>query len=110
SADLVITSRDATDEHRAFNDGVDMRERLLERERRARHEAEAANRSKDEFLSVISHELRSPLNAILGWNRILAIKRSADDEVQAVAPRIEQSAKAQLKMVNDLLDLGRIGT
>jgi CheY-like chemotaxis protein len=79
-------------------------------ERRARIVAEAANRSKDEFLSVISHELRSPLNAILGWNRILAIKRNEDPEVRSVAPRIEHSAKAQLKMVNDLLDLGRIGT
>src|SRR5262249_33791934 len=72
--------------------------------------AEAANHAKDEFLSVVSHELRSPLNAILGWNRILAVKRSADAEVAAITPRIEHSARAQLKMVNDLLDVGRIGT
>jgi CheY-like chemotaxis protein len=72
--------------------------------------AEAANRAKDEFLSVISHELRSPLNAILGWNRILTLKRREDPEVASITPRIEQSAKAQLKMVNDLLDLGRVGT
>jgi signal transduction histidine kinase/CheY-like chemotaxis protein len=72
--------------------------------------AEAANRAKDEFLSVISHELRSPLNAILGWNRILALKCGKDPEVAAIAPRVEQSAKAQLKMVNDLLDLGRVST
>jgi len=103
---MLLVARDATEEQRAMSSLA----QAISRERRARHEAEAANRSKDEFLSVISHELRSPLNAILGWNRILAIKRSADDEVQAVAPRIEQSAKAQLKMVNDLLDLGRIGT
>jgi signal transduction histidine kinase/ActR/RegA family two-component response regulator len=103
---MLLVARDATEEQRTMSSLA----QAISRERRARHEAEAANRSKDEFLSVISHELRSPLNAILGWNRILAIKRSADDEVQAVAPRIEQSAKAQLKMVNDLLDLGRIGT
>lgn len=96
---LLLIARDATDEQRAVMG-----------ERRLRHSAEAANRAKDEFLSVISHEMRSPLNAILGWNRILAIKRAEDAEVQSVAPRIEQSAKAQLKMVNDLLDLGRIGT
>jgi CheY-like chemotaxis protein len=83
---------------------------LLEHERKLREVAEAANRAKDEFLSVISHELRSPLNAILGWNRILALKRREDAEVAAITPRIEQSAKAQLKMVNDLLDLGRVGT
>jgi len=85
SADLVITSHNVT-------------------------ATEAANRAKDEFLSVISHELRSPLNAILGWNRILALKCGKDPEVAAIAPRVEQSAKAQLKMVNDLLDLGRVST
>jgi CheY-like chemotaxis protein len=85
-------------------------EEELARERQARVAAETANRAKDEFLSVVSHELRSPLNAILGWNRILAIKRAEDPEVRVVAPRIEQSARAQLKMVNDLLDFGRIGT
>jgi signal transduction histidine kinase/ActR/RegA family two-component response regulator len=82
----------------------------LAQERHARERAESANRAKDEFLSIVSHELRSPLNAILGWNRILAIKRAQDAEVCAVTPRIEQSARAQLKMVNDLLDFGRIGT
>jgi signal transduction histidine kinase len=85
-------------------------EKELARERCARALAESANRAKDEFLSVVSHELRSPLNAILGWNRILAIKRAQDTEVAAVTPRIERSARAQLKMVNDLLDFGRIGT
>jgi len=84
-------------------------ERELAAERQARATAEAANRTKDEFLSVVSHELRSPLNAILGWNRILAVKRAHDPEVAAITPRIEQSARAQLKMVNDLLDFGRIG-
>jgi signal transduction histidine kinase/ActR/RegA family two-component response regulator len=89
---------------------IEALETALAQERSARALADAANRAKDEFLSVVSHELRSPLNAILGWNRILAIKRAQDPEVAAIAPRIEQSARAQLKMVNDLLDLGRIGT
>src|SRR4051812_25084581 len=66
----------------------------LAQERHARERAESANRAKDEFLSVVSHELRSPLNAILGWNRILAIKRAQDAEVTSVTPRIEQSARA----------------
>jgi signal transduction histidine kinase/CheY-like chemotaxis protein len=89
---------------------VESLEKALAEERHARALAETANRTKDEFLSVVSHELRSPLNAILGWNRILAIKRAQDAEVAAITPRIEQSARAQLKMVNDLLDFGRIGT
>jgi signal transduction histidine kinase/ActR/RegA family two-component response regulator len=108
-ADLVFTSRNVS--HQQPSDACpDESARLLERERRSREAAEAANRAKDEFLSVISHELRSPLNAILGWNRILAMKCGSDPEVAAITPRVEQSAKAQLKMVNDLLDLGRVST
>lgn len=110
NADLLITSRNVTSEHEASEGVLDERAQVLARERRSREAAEAANRSKDEFLSVISHELRSPLNAILGWSRILALKCRDDPDVAAITPRIEQSAKAQLKMVNDLLDLGRVST
>jgi PAS domain S-box-containing protein len=84
--------------------------RLTAELRVKKHAAEAANAAKSSFLAHMSHELRSPLNAILGWNRILAVKRGDDPEVAAVTPRIERSAKAQLKLVNDLLDLGRLGT
>jgi len=83
SADLVLTSRNVTREQQHAYDGA------------------------LEFLAVVSHELRSPLNAILGWNRILELKCANDAQVAAIAPRIEQSAKAQLRMVNDLLDVGR---
>ncbi|HEV2272178.1 MAG TPA: hybrid sensor histidine kinase/response regulator [Steroidobacteraceae bacterium] len=110
TADLVITSHNVTNERRASEGVLSEDARLLECERQLRAAAEAANRAKDEFLSVISHELRSPLNAILGWNRILTLKCGSDPEVTAITPRIEQSAKAQLKMVNDLLDLGRVST
>ncbi|MGH8287471.1 MAG: ATP-binding protein [Steroidobacteraceae bacterium] len=110
SADLLITSRNVTSEHHASEGILGERAQALARERRSREAAEAANRSKDEFLSVISHELRSPLNAILGWSRILALKCREDPDVTSITPRIEQSAKAQLKMVNDLLDLGRVST
>jgi signal transduction histidine kinase/ActR/RegA family two-component response regulator len=103
---LLLVSREATREQLT----VAALAGDAQRERRAREIAERANRAKDEFLSLVSHELRSPLNAILGWNRILAVKRGDDPEVAAVAPRIERSAKAQLKLVNDLLDLGRLGT
>lgn len=110
SAHLVLTSLNVTGERRAFEDALGGRGQLLEHERQSRLAAEAANRSKDEFLSVISHELRSPLNAILGWSRILTLKCGGDPEVAAITPRIEQSARSQLKMVNDLLDLGRMST
>jgi signal transduction histidine kinase len=107
---LILTSRNISSEKRAADSEAAARTAALENERRLRTEAEAANRGKDQFLSVFSHELRSPLNAILGWNRILALKRPDDPEVAAVTPRIEHSARAQLKMVNDLLDLARIET
>jgi signal transduction histidine kinase/ActR/RegA family two-component response regulator len=109
-SDLLVTSRNVSSARRAAVFKQRERASLLEQERKLRAAAEAANRAKDEFLSVISHELRSPLNAILGWNRILTLKRRDDTEVASITPRIEQSAKAQLKMVNDLLDLGRVGT
>ena len=109
-SDLLVTSRNVSSARRAAVFKQRERASVLEQERKLRAAAEAANRAKDEFLSVISHELRSPLNAILGWNRILTIKRRDDTEVASITPRIEQSAKAQLKMVNDLLDLGRVGT
>ena len=110
ASDVILTSRNVSTARRAAAGRQRVRASLLEEERRLRELAEAANRAKDEFLSVISHELRSPLNAILGWNRILTLKRREDPEVASITPRIEQSAKAQLKMVNDLLDLGRVGT
>jgi signal transduction histidine kinase/ActR/RegA family two-component response regulator len=108
--ELLVTSRNVSSARRAAVGRQRATASLLEQERKLREAAEAANRAKDEFLSVISHELRSPLNAILGWNRILTLKRRDDPEVASITPRIEQSAKAQLKMVNDLLDLGRVGT
>jgi signal transduction histidine kinase/ActR/RegA family two-component response regulator len=108
--ELLVTSRNVSSARRAAAGRQRATASLLEQERKLREAAESANRAKDEFLSVISHELRSPLNAILGWNRILTLKRRDDPEVASITPRIEQSAKAQLKMVNDLLDLGRVGT
>jgi signal transduction histidine kinase/ActR/RegA family two-component response regulator len=110
ATDLILTSRNVSSARRAAAGRQRERASILDQERKLRATAEAANHAKDEFLSVISHELRSPLNAILGWNRILALKRRDDPEVASITPRIEQSAKAQLKMVNDLLDLGRVGT
>jgi signal transduction histidine kinase/CheY-like chemotaxis protein len=107
---LILTSRNISAEKKADASQATERAAVLENERRLRSEAQAANRGKDHFLSVFSHELRSPLNAILGWNRILALKRLDDPEVASITERIEHSARAQLKMVNDLLDLGRIET
>ncbi|WP_374827464.1 PAS domain S-box protein [Aerosakkonema sp. BLCC-F183] len=84
------------------------RDRLLARERTAREEAEAANRIKDEFLAVLSHELRSPLNPILGWATLLQ-KRKFDEETTARGlETIERNAKLQTQLIEDLLDVSRI--
>jgi len=80
----------------------------LGREQAARALAEEANRSKDELLAVISHELRSPLSAILTWTTVL---RSAgvDASVQDRGlDAIERNARLQAKLIEDLLDVSRI--
>jgi PAS domain S-box-containing protein len=88
----------------------DERDKLLESERKARQEAEAANRLKDEFLATLSHELRSPLNAILGWVHVLRRHTEASPEIARGLEVIERNARAQAQIVNDLLDMSRIMT
>ncbi len=84
------------------------RNQLLEREQSARAEAEAANRSKDEFLAILSHELRSPLNPILGWAEILQSKKLDRETTNYALQTIERNAKLQTKLIEDLLDVSRI--
>jgi signal transduction histidine kinase len=84
------------------------RERLLAREKQAREQAEAATRAKDEFLAVISHELRSPLNAILGYNRILRRNSKDPGLLNNTCDIIERNARLQLQLIEDLLDTARI--
>jgi PAS domain S-box-containing protein len=95
------TARDITERKAA-------REAQLAAERAARAEAERVSRMKDEFLATLSHELRTPLNAILGWSQILrAGEPSRDDLVQGLET-IERNARAQTRLIEDLLDMSRI--
>ncbi|MBD1868073.1 PAS domain S-box protein [Cyanobacteria bacterium FACHB-471] len=75
---------------------------------RDRAKAEAANRIKDEFLAVLSHELRSPLNPILGWTTLLRAGRLDATKTQQALETIERNAKLQAQLIEDLLDVSRI--
>ena len=86
------------------------REALLEREKVLRAQAEELSRLKDEFLATMSHELRTPLNAIFGWITLLRSRR-LDEATQARAlETIERNARAQKRLIEDLLDVSRIVT
>jgi CheY-like chemotaxis protein len=84
-------------------------ERTLQVEE-ARQAAETANRAKDEFLALVSHELRSPLNTILAWADALRAKETGEAERRRAFGAIERSVRAQAKLIDDLLDLSCVAT
>jgi PAS domain S-box-containing protein len=84
------------------------REALLDSERTARNAADAANRLKDEFLTTLSHELRTPTTGILGWVRLLKTGRLTDAETQHALEALERSSRGQATVLDDLLDTSRI--
>lgn len=83
-------------------------EALLESERLARAAAERANRAKDDFLATLSHELRSPLTAIVGWTEVARMQSSAHPEILNSVQVIARNAKLQAQLISDLLDVSRI--
>ncbi|MEK7832873.1 MAG: ATP-binding protein, partial [Acidobacteriota bacterium] len=83
---------------------------LLEREHEARMAAEVASRLKDDFLAMISHELRAPLTAILGWAQMLRSGSLDRTSAERALTTIERNAKSQAHLVGDLLDASRIAT
>jgi signal transduction histidine kinase len=100
---MVGVSRDVTAEREAALE----REMLLKRAREARDEAERQSRLKDDFLATLSHELRTPVNAILGWLSILESGKPIRDTYSALAV-IRRNAQIQAKLIEDLLDMNRL--
>lgn len=87
----------------------DLREReLAEEAHSALVAAEQASLAKDQFLAVLSHELRSPLNAMLGWAQILLNDSSLNEGARRAAQTIERNARTQAQLIGDLLDISRI--
>ncbi|MGG6269019.1 PAS domain S-box protein [Leptolyngbya sp. AN03gr2] len=95
----ILAAVDVTDRKLAEAE----RERLLAQTEAARAEAEAANRSKDEFVAVVAHELRSPLNSISGWAKILQTRRFDEVTLEKALDTIVRNTEAQVQLVEDLL-------
>lgn len=113
-ADEIATAiRDASGAHVGYSkitrDNTERRRAELERERLLL-EATESNRLKDEFLSTISHELRTPLNAILGWVQLMRLGQSHGSSPPDALAVIERNARAQARLIEDLLDVSRIVT
>jgi signal transduction histidine kinase/CheY-like chemotaxis protein len=96
-----ITQRRAIEEQRG---------RLLADAEKARAQAEAANRTKDEFLATLSHELRTPLTAIYGWVDILKNSELDEKKITKALEVIDRNIKAQTQLIDDLLNVSRIIT
>jgi signal transduction histidine kinase len=81
---------------------------LVQREKAARLEAETANRTKDDFLGTLSHELRTPLTAIVGWVSMMRQRKLDPAREEHALQVIERSARTEVRLVEDLLDVTRI--
>jgi signal transduction histidine kinase/ActR/RegA family two-component response regulator len=97
-------ARDVTERRRADEE----RARLTALEQAARRSAEDANRLKDDFLATVSHELRNPLNSIVGWAGLLRSGKLDEKTSVRAVEMIMRAARAQDQIISDLLDVSRI--
>lgn len=108
--ELSKTNLELNDEIEKRKASESVREELLSREQTARKEAEIANRLRDEFLATVSHELRAPLNSIMGWGRLLETGNLDEETTGKALETIVRNAEAQNRLIEDLLDVSRIIT
>ena len=101
---LIATSRDITERKQADRE----REKLLKSEQSARKDAEIANRMRDEFLATVSHELRAPLNSILGWAKLMQQGKLDEKTTVKAVETIVRNSNSQNRLIEDLLDVSRI--
>jgi signal transduction histidine kinase len=91
----------------AERNAAEERERLVKSASDARDEAERQSRLKDDFLATLSHELRTPMNVILGWLDILSSGKPIRD-LESTLALIQRNARLQAKLIDDLLDMNRL--
>ena len=110
--DLETKIEQRTDELAKLNESLrtaaDERETLLKNEKSARREAEIANRLRDEFMAAVSHELKTPLNSILGWARMLNAGELDEHQVKKALGTIIKNSETQNRLIEDLLDVARL--
>ena len=107
----LTTRREAEEARRALLEQREARLQAEEEKRRAEassRAAQEANRAKDEFLMTLSHELRTPMTAILGWSRMLPKMNPNDPSFAEAISAISRSAKLQAELIDDVLDVSRI--
>jgi PAS domain S-box-containing protein len=100
---MVGIGHDITDRKRAEEERLE-----LAREQAARREAEESNRMKDYFLATLSHELRTPINALIGWAELLKKSPSDVDKRDKAIDAIQRNVTIQAQLVSDILDVAKI--
>jgi signal transduction histidine kinase/ActR/RegA family two-component response regulator len=103
-ADLVVLAIEAYERNQLEKQSRELYQQAQE----ARNEAELANRIKDEFLAIVTHELKTPLTAMLGWARMLRTTNLDSAVAARAVETIERNARTQAQLIDDLLDTSRI--
>lgn len=101
---LIAEGRDISDRQRVETE----RDALLVQAQAAREAAQAANRSKDEFVAVVAHELRAPLNSIANWAQLLQTRKFDEATIAKALETISRNTQVQVQLIEDLLDVSRI--